>query len=292
MENDKALIKIDNYDLALLFSKDGSAEMLEKVKQLALDDLPGVDTAKDRKIRKSRAARVSASKTLIDAAGKAQVEEVKARVKLTDKERKHIRDSLDYLKAEVRGPVTTWENEQKAKKEAERLAKELDDCWDLATEHNKIVDQQRVINKENQRIADEKRIATEAQKLIEAQEKKRDDEKLVILQREAEAKAEVKREKEARQKSDLRAQQEKEQAVKQAKIDQANALKNAERERLIKEAKIEEAAQRKAADKDHRKRINNECLASWMGVGYTEAEGKKIIGHIFKGEIRHNTINY
>jgi len=320
--SEKALIKIEQYDLITLFTQGGSAEMLEKIKRLALEDLPGIKTSKERKVRISRAVMISASKTLVDTARIAQVEKEKKRLKLIDVEGKHIRDCLDFLKAEVRGPVTEWENKQKAIKGSKIIVKEIGLAIGLAIEHEKIADQQRAIDKENARIADNKRIEKEVKKREDANQKKKDDEKLAILQREANAKAELEREKEKRETDRLNAEREKEEAEKQSKIHTENALKMAEQQRILREKADLLEIEKKAANQAHRKRINNEALQSFtnqdfaeqlaeliikrthegdinrqllqpfLDKDFTEKVGKLIIGRIYRGEIKNISINY
>ncbi|SEN67752.1 hypothetical protein [Bradyrhizobium sp. OK095] len=68
-----------------------------------------ITTAAGREAAKSLAHKVARSKGILDEIGKDHVAEIKAKSGKIDAERKTIRDRLDALKAEVRGPVERWE---------------------------------------------------------------------------------------------------------------------------------------------------------------------------------------
>lgn len=76
----------------------------------------------------------------------------------------------------------------------------------------------------------------------------------------------------------------------------ANAAKEAE-ERLRREAESKakaeaEAQAKREANKKHIAKINNEALSGFVAGGFSEADAKKIITMIAKGEIQHISIKY
>jgi colicin import membrane protein len=68
-----------------------------------------ITTEDGRERVKSIAYKIARSKTTLDEIGKEHVADIKAKSAAIDKERKAIRDRLDALKEEVRGPLTAWE---------------------------------------------------------------------------------------------------------------------------------------------------------------------------------------
>jgi hypothetical protein len=71
-----------------------------------------ISTAKGRKECTSTAYKIAQIKSTIDNAGKELVDELKAKPKLIDAERKKIRDKLDAIKDKVRLPLTLWEQKE------------------------------------------------------------------------------------------------------------------------------------------------------------------------------------
>ncbi len=61
------------------------------------------------------ADKVAKSKVYLDGLGKDLVSGIKAQAKVIDKERRGMRERLDMLKAEVRAPLTQWEDAEKAR---------------------------------------------------------------------------------------------------------------------------------------------------------------------------------
>ncbi|MGA7808081.1 hypothetical protein, partial [Bradyrhizobium sp.] len=64
---------------------------------------------------KSIAYKIARSKTTLDELGKEHVAEIKKQSAAIDAERRVIRDRLDALKDEVRGPLTAWEAAEAAR---------------------------------------------------------------------------------------------------------------------------------------------------------------------------------
>ena len=82
---------------------------LDRIRQ-ELDSFEAdVSTSSGRKAIASIAYRVAKAKAALDAIGKELADEVKSIPKKVDASRKHIRDTLDAWKDEVRKPLTEWE---------------------------------------------------------------------------------------------------------------------------------------------------------------------------------------
>ena len=112
------LVAIENINAVAVFGGDGLDDLLEKITTEAKSLVPDTSTNKGRKEIASMAAKVAKSKTRLDGMGKDLVSDWKAKSKAVDAERKIMRDRLDSLKAEVRLPLTEYEE---AEKEREKL---------------------------------------------------------------------------------------------------------------------------------------------------------------------------
>jgi DNA repair exonuclease SbcCD ATPase subunit len=112
------------------------APVLNRIKETVLSHVPVVDTAAGRQDIRSLAFKIAQSKTALDAAGKDLVAGWKAKAKKVDEARKEARDFLDALKAEVRQPLTDFEEAEKAREAAEALEREIAVAWnDAHREH-------------------------------------------------------------------------------------------------------------------------------------------------------------
>ena len=113
----KNLITIDPESMELqaiqLFQTGGTEDLIHKIEVEARSVLPDVTTPKGRKAIASNASRVARSKTYLDGLGKELVSGLKIQVKAVDEERRNMRCRLDTLKAEVRQPLTDFENREK-----------------------------------------------------------------------------------------------------------------------------------------------------------------------------------
>ena len=98
-----------------LFTGGGVDDFIKKARQSAKAEVFDVSTAKGRKAIASKANEVAKMKVALDKAGKELVSGWKEKAKVVDADRKKIRDEFDALKAEVRQPLTDWENEEKEK---------------------------------------------------------------------------------------------------------------------------------------------------------------------------------
>lgn len=87
--------------------------LLAQVRTMAFDGFtPDLTTAAGRKAIASQAYKVAQTKTALDAAGKAVVDELKALPKRVDEGRKALKDGLDAIRDEVRQDLTTWEEKR------------------------------------------------------------------------------------------------------------------------------------------------------------------------------------
>lgn len=133
-----ALIEVEKLDVAKLFTEDGMAEVLNKIKARAKEATPDlVVTAQGRDEIKSMAYKVARSKTLIDDLGKETQAEWKKKVDGINARRKQARDFLDDLKTEVRKPLTDWEAEEE-KRRQEKIAAEEKRVADIRDRINNI----------------------------------------------------------------------------------------------------------------------------------------------------------
>ena len=115
------LVNVDELNLKALFDEGKVDDILDFIREQVDDVLttvPDVATEKGRREIKSAAYKVARSKTALDEAGKHYAADIKAAVKRIDASRKLLRDELDALKEEVRGPLDRWEAEQAAREEA------------------------------------------------------------------------------------------------------------------------------------------------------------------------------
>lgn len=99
--------------IAILSGEEDLDELLARIETEAKSLVPDLETDKGRKAIASNAAKVSSCKSYLDGKGKDYVTELKAKPKIVDGYRKQVRDFLDNLKAEVRKPLTEWENIEK-----------------------------------------------------------------------------------------------------------------------------------------------------------------------------------
>lgn len=83
-----------------------------------MDNMPDITKASGRKEVKSFAYKVTRSKTLIDAEGKAVVDELKELPKKVDALRRYFKAELEAISEAVSKPVTEWEAAEKAREDA------------------------------------------------------------------------------------------------------------------------------------------------------------------------------
>lgn len=278
-------------------------QMLEHIKSLAEEERKELDSdfsvAKNRKAFASLAYKVAQTKTYIDKEGKAVVDKLKELPKKVDASRKIFRDELDALSTDIRKPLTEWEEQEKAREEAEALKKQIELDHEEALQMNELFDLRKA-EEERKRIAREEEMKRQAseQARLEAERK---------AQQEIEAAA--KREREAREAAE-RAEREKQEVIQRAEQAAKEAQERAEREkRLAIEAerkKAQEAEQtrlaeeerkrqedaKRQADKEHQKAVNNKAMQDLIDAGIPEECAKNCIIAIAKNLVSNVKIHY
>lgn len=102
--------------LQVYSSANGLDPFLQKIREEIDGFVPDVTTRKGREAIASIAYKVARSKTALDNVGKELVAELKEVPKKIDAERKRMRDLLEGWQAEVRRPLTEWEEAEEARK--------------------------------------------------------------------------------------------------------------------------------------------------------------------------------
>ena len=198
--------------------------------------------------------------------------------------------AVDQTRNALKAAIIIAEKEEADRIEAERLAA-------IAAEEARIA-------AEEARKAREELIAKEAAEKAkaEAEAKAERDRQAAAeaLERERQAAARAEQESAARiekmrreaEENAKRAEAAKKSAEEQAARDQAAAIEK-ERQRIADEKAAQEAEDaRRAESKAHRGKINREVLASLMELGFSEEQGKAVIGAILGGSVPHVTIGY
>lgn len=120
MKNEVAVI--ENINAVEVFKAGGAAQILNAIREEVKGEVPDLSTKKGRDRIASLAHKVARSKTALDKAGKELADQLNAQLKPINAERKTIRDELDKLKDDIRKPLTDWENAEKERVDAHRLA--------------------------------------------------------------------------------------------------------------------------------------------------------------------------
>lgn len=113
-----AIVSIETLTPATVFVPGGVEAIISKVEAEVRAIDRDISTPEGREAVKSLAYKVARSKTALDEMGKDLVAGIKAQAAAIDADRRTIRDRLDALKEEVRGPLTAWE-EAEAKRVAD-----------------------------------------------------------------------------------------------------------------------------------------------------------------------------
>lgn len=101
----------------VLLDRDRAEEFYDKIKAEVSGFVPDTSTAASRKEIARQAFRVTKAKTAIDNSRKGLTEEWRQKTKLVNEAGKEIVARLDALAAEVRRPLTEWEDAEKARAE-------------------------------------------------------------------------------------------------------------------------------------------------------------------------------
>lgn len=119
MSAETQLVEVPAKETALqVYSTENGLEPYLQIIKAEIDSfVPDVSTRKGREAIASIAYKVARSKTALDNAGKELVAELKEVPKKIDAERKRMRDLLDAWQADVRRPLTEWEEAEAARVE-------------------------------------------------------------------------------------------------------------------------------------------------------------------------------
>lgn len=112
-------------DPTVVFATGGSQVIIDGVKSRISKFTPDATTPNGRKEIASFAYKIAKEKSRVDSIGEEYASDLKSKVKVIDSERKKIRDGLDFLKEEVRKPVTEFE--QREEKRIATIKAHLDD---------------------------------------------------------------------------------------------------------------------------------------------------------------------
>lgn len=104
--------------LAVLTDKEKAEAFFERVKAEVEAFVPDISTAKGRDEIKSLAFKVTKTKTAVDAARKKLTEDARKQVDAANAAGRVIWDKLEALAADVRKPLTDWEQAEKDRVEA------------------------------------------------------------------------------------------------------------------------------------------------------------------------------
>jgi len=331
MTETTALVDLKGRPLADVFKPEVMDQMIQEIRAKAEAHVPDITTAAGRKAIASNAQNVARSKTFLDGKGKELVADIKKQTALVDAERRKLRDACDKIKADVRRPLTEWEEEDKifrSKSELELQFIRTSHSFDMTeVEPQKItelIDQVRAINpeelhkdvQEHATNAKEVAISVLRDKLAQRMQYDADQAELAKLRRqreEQEAKElERRRQEEAekaeqeRQEAAKRAEQERiereaqirKEAEERAEEEKAAAIK-AERERVKAKKLADEAKERRRQENvAHRKKIENEAFISLQSycasacIEVTDQVVMNILTAISNGHIDNVKIEY
>ncbi|NIA28834.1 MAG: hypothetical protein GWP06_02840 [Actinobacteria bacterium] len=299
--SEKMLITTDQVNPIEIFVNGKYDNILEFIKTESEIEEPTVKNKAGRDLIKSMAARVASSKVFLLAGGKDLADTERKKIADTleamNKSRKYIEDCLVYRKAEVRKPLTDYENAKKAEEAAElakqeKIKQDAIDAEKAEFERQKkeLADEKAKLETERlQREADER-----AKEKAEADQKSAKEEE---IRKRIEAEAETERLRQKAIDDENKAKLEKQLAVdNERKLAEAEA-KQKEDDRLLKERQEREAQEKRESDTAHRKKINNEAL-SVIDEILTRAPnpkltpGQQIIIAISKNEVPNVFIKY
>ncbi|MEN6081582.1 hypothetical protein [Chromobacterium piscinae] len=223
-------LEIDASQAPVIYTGKGLNVYFEHIKAM-VNEVPDLATKKGRDRIASLAYKVSQSKAAVEKPGRDYLKLVKELPKKIEEELRDFVTQCDALRDSVRKPLTDWEAEQ-ARIEAERIAAEkaAEEAAALARQIEADHEIGLLMNREHDRLAEEKRHAG----LLAQQE--RDTE----IARQAEEKA--------RREAELKAEAERQAAI-QREIDAKLATERAEQERLAAEQRTKDTEARAAREK-------------------------------------------
>ena len=323
-EQGKELVTINRATALEVFS-DAEQEpvkaLLTELKELIESEKPtDISTNEGRKAVAAYAYRIAQTKTYLEGIGAELAKDAKELPKKIDANRKLLKDTLDEWRDEVRAPLTAYEAEQEAHKQA--ILNAIDalnpvDNWQslTAAEAELLYNALNEVELDANFYEDYYHAAQEQKSLTliiylnrkgVAEKAEAEAAELNKLRAEAAERAEadrienIKKEAAAKAVADEKARQAAEQKAKDDAAQKAQDDANREILRLTVEAenKAKAEADEKAAEaareanRNHVKRLNNEALADLSITGLTLEQSKAVVTAIAKGLIRNVTIKY
>ena len=300
--SEKMLITAEHVRPLEIFVEGKYRELLEFIKNESKIDEPDVSTSKGRSLIRSMSAMVASSKVFVVKAGKKLADDEKAKIeeKLTaiNGSKSFIEDSLVYLKAEVREPLTKWEESEKAKKDAEIAEQERIKQKAIDDEKAEIERQKQENEAEKERLEKEQMQLNANQKAIKDFGSVSQNVVNDALKNQGAAEAETDRIRQKAIDDEKQAKIDQEKAVEAERLRVQQIADDKESNRLQDERVKREAEQEKAADTTHRK-LNNEALSGLIKILKVNDSlpdideiGKRIIVAIIQGKIPNVSINY
>lgn len=311
--------------LAVFTGKSPIDPILERVRKEIDAFDADVSTAGGRKAIASMANKVAKSKTYLDGVGKTLVDEYKEIPKKIDATRKHIRDTLDLWKAEVRQPLTDWEEAQAAREaEIKRALSVLEEAiGDRERRHSQYLKDwlgdiealPLTVEKYGDYLgaaAELKEAAVKSltSRILFAQQTEAEQAELAKLRAEAAERERLDREadmreqaaRDAQKRADATVQAEREAAAKReaelerqkAELEQRAVDAAAKAKREIEEAARAEQQERERRESDtkHKASINRAALQAFVAAGVPEDTAKSVIKLIAAKAIPAITIHY
>ncbi|TRL61723.1 hypothetical protein FMM65_23120 [Citrobacter youngae] len=297
-------------------------ELLDGVRKSAGSVVGDLKTVKGRGVYITMADKVRKSKAAFEVRAKDLVAELKARPALIDANRKRFRDEMDKIAVAIRQPVTDWEAEQerikaeeKAKREAEELAKEIELAHREALLDNIEYDRdvaEKKAEAESQRIAHEEELKRQAAEQAKREsEEKAERERSESARREAELKLKAEQAERDRIAAEQKAEADKKAAAEQAEREKQEAIAAEQRkaqeeaERIKREAEAKEAARmaeekriadekaKREADVKHRKAVGTEIVnALTANTSISRDQAIEVLTALMNGLVPHTNINY
>jgi hypothetical protein len=308
-----------------LFVPDMVDNILKAIKEKAESFEQDMTTKKGRTAIASIASKVARSKTFLDGIGKELVADKKKEVKKVDEQRKRIREFCDDLKAEIRKPLTDFEEAEKAKEEAwaEFLADlergvEFDATADKiqaridelnAMEYpNDISDDDydkaasiklNTIHRLMELLESQLQIEKERAELAELKQKEAERKEQEVAEKRAQelAQAEIDKAKKDQEIAERMAEEAKAEAKRQKEQREAAEKKAAEEkaEQKRKEQERLELEKKEAEIRAENKAKNREAIVVAffnLGYGLTTQEAKLIVADIEQGKVPGVSIEY
>jgi len=302
MENTIAIFD-KNYDLAVIYGGDGVDDILSAIHTEVESVVSDVDSAQGRKDIASIAHKVSKSKVALDNLGKDLVKGWKDSAKKVDADRKKVRDDLDALRDSIRDPLTKWEAEQEAAKQAKELATKIAADYDEAMGINSLVDRERELARKEAEIAaeQEKKVEAEAAKQAEIDRAAHDariaEEAKLKAEQDAARKiadAEQKRVDDARIAEQRRINdiRETEERIAREQADKDRIASEKLEQERVEAARIEDEEEKASQSLANKRKVNKSALDAMVAGGISEDDAKKVIKLIANGRIPRLTINY